>query len=288
VKGMARSILANSPRPSHGQNLPSPLAKATLESMLVIAHRGANREALENSWNAFEVAVDVGSDRIELDVQLTKDGHAVVMHDDDIVRTTGKRARVSEMTRSELASVSLINGEKIPFLDEVVEKFLPRVEINIEIKGHSEELAEVVTGIVKGHPNKDGVIVSCFHAEPLVWIYRNCPEIKRACLWSRDTFSWPFFADLAPQVFLDKCGTNILHPHAGLVNENLMDQATARGWTVYAWMPMAWEEHDREGLWTALKTVGLHGLCTNHPRQLRSWLEEVAIDERQYRPHQGV
>ncbi len=255
--------------------------------MLVIAHRGANREAVENSWNAFELAVDVGARRIELDVQLSKDGHAVIMHDDDLSKTTGRRELISRMTRLELAAVKLVNGEKLPFLDEVVDRLLPRIELNIEIKGHSEQLAEVVAALVKDHPRRDQVIVSCFHAEPLVWIYQNHPEITRACLWSRDTFSWPFFADLAPQVFLDRCGTKILHPHAGLVNENLMDQARARGWTVYAWTPMAWEEHDREGLWTGLKTVGLDGLCTNYPRQLKCWLEEAAIDERQYRPDQG-
>src|ERR1043165_8826998 len=79
-------------------------------------------------------------------------------------------------------------------------------------------------------------------------------------------------ATLAPQVFLEKIGTNILHPHMGLVNENLMDQARARGWTVYAWAPMVGEEEDREGTWAALKTFGLHGLCTNYPRQFKRWL----------------
>lgn len=255
--------------------------------MLVIAHRGANREALENSWQAYDLAIQGGAQRLELDVQLSKDGHAVINHDNELLKTTGLYARVSEMTRPDLAAVKLLNGEPLPFLDQVLTRLLPQVEINIEIKGHSEALAEVVAGLVMTHADRDKVIVSCFHAEPLVWIFRNQPEIKRACLWSRDTFSWPFFADLAPQVFLERCGTKTLHPHAGLVNENLMDQARARGWTVFAWVPMAWEEQDREGLWTGLKTVGLDGLCTNYPRQLKSWLEEAAIDERQYRPDQG-
>ncbi len=57
--------------------------------MLVIAHRGANKEALENSWTAFAKAIDAGATRIELDVQLSRDGHAVIMHDDHMLRTTG-------------------------------------------------------------------------------------------------------------------------------------------------------------------------------------------------------
>jgi glycerophosphoryl diester phosphodiesterase len=245
--------------------------------MLVIAHRGANREATENSWSAFERAIDAKAERIELDVQLSKDGHAVIMHDDELLRMTGFDGRISRLTRPELQKLRLANGEPLPFLDEVVERLLPRIELNIEIKGTSEALAAVVGDLVAHHPRREAVIVSCFMAEPLVWLRRHAPEIRRACLWSIDTFQWPFFATLAPQVFLEKAGTNVLHPHAGLVTENLMDQARSRGWLVYAWSAMAGEEQDREGLWTALKTFGLHGLCTNYPRQLRSWLEDATV-----------
>lgn len=253
--------------------------------MQVIAHRGANKEALENSWQAFERAIEGGAQRIELDVQLSADGHAVVMHDDDCTRTTGKPARISQLTRRELQGLKLTNGDALPFLDEVIKRMLPRVELNIEIKGRSEALARVVAEAVVNNARRDAVIVSCFQAEPLVWIAQHHPEIQRACLWSmQDTWTWPFFAVLAPQVFLDKASTNILHPHVSLVDAHLMDQAAARGWRVYAWVEMIGEEGDREGLWTALKTVGLHGLCTNYPRQLKSWLEDAAIDERSYQP----
>ena len=255
--------------------------------MQVIAHRGANREALENSWSAFELAVDGGALRIELDVQLTADGHAAVMHDDDFSRTAERPGRLSALTRAQVAKIKLRNGEAIPFLDEVVAKLLPRIELNIEIKGRSTELARVVAETVERHGSsarKDAVIVSCFHAEPLVWIKDHYNDLKRACLWSTETFSWPFFAILAPQVFLDRAGTNIFHPWVKLVDANMMDQARARGWVIYAWSGMQDEEKDRDGLWTAMKTVGLDGLCTNYPRQLKTWLEEAAIDERNYLP----
>ncbi len=256
--------------------------------MLVIAHRGANKEALENGWRAFELACEIGATRIELDVQLAGDGTAVVMHDDDMLRTTGRALRISDFGRSELAKLKLKSGEKLPFLDEVVTRLLPRIELNIEIKGHSQELARVVCEAVANHPQRNKVIVSCFHPEPLVWIKDHYPEIERACLWSADSFSWPFFAVLAPQVFLDKAGTDILHPHARLVNENLMDQAAARGWRVYAWAEMVGEDHDRESLWTQLKTLGVHGLCTNYPRELKAWLEAAAVDERRYEPGESA
>lgn len=250
--------------------------------MIIIAHRGANREAQENSWSAFEKAIEGGATRIELDVQLTADGHAAVIHDDDIAAMTGKALTVSALTRNDLRAIHLLNGEPIPFLDEVIERLLARIELNIEIKGANEVLAQVVGKVVNAHQLRDKVIVSSFHAPPLVWLRRHAPDIKRACLWGSDTFSWPYFAPWAPPVFLDMAGTSILHPEAKLVDEHLMDQANARGWTVYAWVPMAGEEKDRDGLWSMLKTLGLHGLCTNYPRQLKSWLLEAATDERHY------
>lgn len=253
--------------------------------MLVIAHRGANKEALENSWSAFELAIACGAARIELDVQLSRDGHAVVLHDDELLRTLGVPGRISTSDRRDLAKLKLRNGEPLPFLDQVIERLLPRIELNIEIKGPSEALAAEVARLVDPDRRRDAVIVSSFCAEPLLWLRRHNPDIQRACLWSADTFQWPLFATLAPQVFLDRIGTKILHPHMGLVTENLMDQARARGWTVFAWAPMVGEERDREGSWAALRTYGVHGLCTNYPRQLRHWLEEAANDEREYRSH---
>ena len=243
--------------------------------MLVIAHRGANKEGLENSWDAFAKAIGAGATRIELDVQLSKDGHAVIMHDDELAKTAGLHQHISQLDRADLEQIKLLNGEPIPFLDQVIERLLPVIELNIEIKGSSEKLAAVVANLVAKHPRRERVIVSCFQAEPLVWLRRHAPEVQRACLWASDSFSWPFFATMAPTVFLEVAGTNILHPHTSLVDANLMDQAEARKWRVYAWAEMIGEDHDREGLWTTLKTFGLHGLCTNYPRELKIWLEEA-------------
>ena len=57
-----------------------------------------------------------------------------------------------------------------------------------------------------------------------------------------------------------------------------MDQARMRGWEVNAWVPMIGEEEDREGLWSVLQTLGIDGLCTNYPRQLKEWLSEAQGD----------
>jgi glycerophosphoryl diester phosphodiesterase len=253
--------------------------------MLVIAHRGANREAAENTFAAFDKAIEGGAVRIELDVQLSRDGHAVVMHDDDLSRMTGYMGRCSQMTRAEIAKLKVRGtAETVPFLDEVVARVLPRAELNIEIKGKNEALADAVATLVGKHALRERVIVSSFDLEPLARLRRVAPELERACLMGGgDTLSWPSLGLLAPPVFMERAGAATLHPHVEMVDENLMDQAGARRWRVYGWATMAGEESDREGLWTYLKTVGLHGLCTNYPRQLRRWLEDASEYDRAYR-----
>ncbi len=251
--------------------------------MLVIAHRGANKEALENSWSAYERAVDIGAQRIELDVHLSADGEVVINHDDSLIHTTGKDLYFSKLTAAEIRKLKLLNGEPIPFLAEVIERLLPNIELNIEIKGKSTDLANAVAKLVRNHPKREKIIISCFYAAPLVWLKDHCPETQRACLWSSDSFEWPFFSTLAPPVFMEKTGSKILHPLSTLVTENLMDQARARGWRVYPWTTMVGEDHDRESQWTILKTLGIDGLCTNYPRELKKWLLEVESYGAKYR-----
>jgi glycerophosphoryl diester phosphodiesterase len=251
--------------------------------MLVIAHRGALNEAQENSWAAFEAAIEAKSDRLEMDIRLTKDKIPVIMHDDNLVRMTGHWAKVSELTMTELRKIKLTNGEPIPTLEEVVERLLPRIEINIETKDGENECPRETGAIVNHSPYKDKVIFSSFHTSHLEYFRDHHRDIRRACLWGCFEFDSRTFANVAPQVFLDRIETNIFHPMASLVSQNMMEQAKLRHWIVYPWDSVQGEENkDAEGLWTALKTYGVDGLCSNYPRQFRAWLEETKLDEQKF------
>lgn len=243
--------------------------------MLVIAHRGANHEAPENSWEAFEKSIEGGAERIELDVHLTADKDVVICHDTDIARVTGEPGDVGHMNRSDLERRRLANGEGLPFLEDVIARLLPRVELNIEIKGTSTELTERVARMVKKSGMIERVICSCFDEEPLAWLAERHPEIQRACLWGGDWPRWPNLGVYAPLVFMQRVGATIFHPYAPWLTANLMDQARARGWKVFPWVAMVGEESDREALWAHLEALGVDGLCTNYPRQLAAWLREA-------------
>lgn len=95
---------------------------------LVVAHRGASVEQPENTIEAFEAAIDLGADAVEFDVRMTADGHAVVMHDPDVSRTTAGDGFVSEMMLEEIRKLG------VPTLRDALECLAGRAAADIEIK----------------------------------------------------------------------------------------------------------------------------------------------------------
>ena len=95
---------------------------------LVVAHRGASLEQPENTIAAFGAAIDAGADAVEFDVRMTADGHAVVMHDPEVSRTTDGTGLVSEMTLEEIRKLG------VPTLEETLECLAGRVAADVEIK----------------------------------------------------------------------------------------------------------------------------------------------------------
>ena len=224
-----------------------------------------------------------GATRIELDVQLSRDGHAVIMHDDRLghtvdLPTPGIRL-ISSMDRTELSRLRLKNGEPLPFLDEIVDGFADRIELNIEIKGRSTKLADVTGKICVDHGRLDAFLISSFELEPLVFLKDHYPSIERACLWGTDNLMGQNFSRFAPPVFMLMTGALVFHPVAEWIDWNLMDQAKARGWKVYGWVPMAGETMGRESLWTFLAALEVDGLCTNYPREMAVWLAGVENEQ---------
>lgn len=101
---------------------------------IFVAHRGASDRALENSPAAFALAASGGADMIEFDVRLSADGVPVVFHDDRTGRTAKENVAVARTAAARLRTVRLKNGEKLPFLADVLEIVRGSVPINIESK----------------------------------------------------------------------------------------------------------------------------------------------------------
>jgi glycerophosphoryl diester phosphodiesterase len=164
---------------------------------LILAHRGASRRAPENTMAAFRLAAHLGADGIELDVQLSKDGEVVVMHDDTLDRTTDGRGRVGDLPLAELRALDAggwygpeFAGERIPTLAEVLHELGPRLVLNVELKtatlfGGGLE-AEVVR-LVEDAGLGERVILSSFDPLALWRVRRLNPHLSTGLLYAPDS-----------------------------------------------------------------------------------------------------
>ena len=149
------------------------------------AHRGLHsRDKLvpENSVEAFRLAAREGYG-IELDVQLSKDGHVVVFHDDTLNRVCGVDARVDEMTYGELCKLRLCGSEYgIPLLSEVLAVVRGRGPIIVELKPgkRNKELCKKTYEILSAYRGE--VCIESFHPMIVTWFRFHAPEFLRGQL----------------------------------------------------------------------------------------------------------
>ena len=108
------------------------------KEIMVVAHRGDWRNAPENSLQAIQFCIDMGVDMVEIDIQMTLDGHLVLMHDKSIDRTTNKKGKVKEMTLAQLKKAKLTDGlgrptpNQIPTLEEAMLVAKGKILVNLD------------------------------------------------------------------------------------------------------------------------------------------------------------
>ena len=127
-------------------------------------HRGGDEEKTENTLEAFQYSSDLGFVFMETDVQSTSDGKVVIFHDSDLKRVAGINKKISELTFQEIKEVDLINGGRIPSLEETLYSF-PNLRFNIDIKVDSA--VDETINIVRKHDALDRVCLAAFSSNRL-------------------------------------------------------------------------------------------------------------------------
>ena len=230
--------------------------------MLNMAHRGASGTFPENTLSAFRAAIDAKADMCELDVQLTRDGALVVIHDDTVDRTTDGAGEVAELTLAELklldAGAKFKNGavkdQRIPTLDEVFEVTAGKCGLNIELKGGGTE--HQVAQIMQARNAFSDSIVSSFDWEYLKKIQQLHFNIRIALL-----------ADDKPVDLMINAlamRAHAINPRWDMVTADLCEAAHERGLKVYTWTV------DADARMRALAECGVDGIMTNYPERLRT------------------
>ncbi|MCZ7649378.1 MAG: glycerophosphodiester phosphodiesterase [Planctomycetota bacterium] len=201
----------------------------------VIAHRGDKVHAPENTLPAFEAALALGADGIELDVRLTRDGVPAIVHDKDLKRVGGVEWVVEETEWSALRDVPVgerfgpgFPGARVPRLEEVLERFAARIPLELELKAGAAAPAVVAALRTLGNSEaRAKVIVTSFEPEWLAEVHRLDPEQRVAWLSRRETTEhW------GP---LERTGAWGWYPHLSELTPERLAEARRRGLAVRAW-----------------------------------------------------
>ena len=163
------------------------------------AHRGAAGLAPENTLAAFRIALELGTDGTEMDLQLTRDGVVVVIHDDTVDRTTDGRGRIGDLTLAEVKRLDAgakfgptFRGERIPTLRELIDLVKAsgrdRFRLNLEIKfaegreGQPADLEERVLAVLAETNFLGRVITQSFYHPSAAKMKRLAPRIPAGLL----------------------------------------------------------------------------------------------------------
>lgn len=155
---------------------------------MILGHRGAPREAPENTIASFQEAVRQGAHGVELDVQRTEDGVPVVIHDDSLERTSSGTGRVNSWRWSDLKGVS-VGGHPLPsFAQAVSWARSAGALLNVEIK--ATDVEEATLEILAAADMLDRTIISSFNSATVRRVAERAPDVRCYLLcehWTEET-----------------------------------------------------------------------------------------------------
>jgi len=237
----------------------------TTAAVMVIAHRGASSYAPENTVAAFDLALAMGVRHLELDVDVTSDGHRVVIHDDTVDRTTNGSGPVTRQTLAALRALDAgawfgaqFTGERIPTLPEVLTRYQGRAHLHIEIKGRSPSLAQWTAEAIHTAGMERQVTITSFQPVRL--------EEMRACA---PAFPAGWLVGEVQEAMIAQAhalGVTQLCPCAETVTPTLVRRLPAEGFVVRAW-GVTTEAHMQQ-----VVQAGADGMTINFPDTLMAYL----------------
>jgi len=231
----------------------------------IIAHRGASGQYPENSRLAFEKAIAAGADIIELDCQLTADGHVVVFHDERLARTTGARGKIHEKTLEQLRKLDVgkwrkpaFRGEKILTLEEALKIFAGNVDLCLEIKTAKAAPAGIeikLLFILSHYDYLERTTISSFDYRSLARVRELAPEATLGLIYGVGIKEDPL-------AVAERLAASSIHVQKQLAHREFLDRAWQAGLDVYVWTVNDLREMEMFAAW------GVQGLFSDFPEKL--------------------
>lgn len=254
---------------------------------LNIAHRGASGVAPENTLVAFDKALKLGADVLELDVHATKDGEIVVIHDQTVDRTTNGTGMVKELTLADLKGLDAAyyftpdegetypyrgQGITIPTLKEIFAEF-PSCRINIEIKQSEPPLELKVLKLIQQAEMVNKTLVVSQYDEVMERFRVSAGDIATGASENelRDFMIYlklkavPFYTPKADAFQVPEC-----YDDQPIVTQAFLRAAHSKNIKVHVWTV------NEENSMRRLLEMGVDGIITDYPGRLSKVLEEVA------------
>ena len=231
-----------------------------------VAHRGATGYAPENTIAAFDLAVDMKADYIEIDVQRSKDGELVVIHDTTVDRTTDGTGKVGDLTFEQLRNFDAgswkgeqFAGEPIPTFEEILDRYHGKIGILIELKapelypGIEEQVSDALRERNLDKPQNEKIIIQSFNFESMKKMNRLLPQVPIGVLTSNR-------ADTTLEALQEfSTYADWFNPSYGVVTEELVNQVHSLGMQIGSWTVRSQEAAD------LLFEMGVDAIISDYP-----------------------
>ena len=239
--------------------------------MIIIGHRGAAGYLPENTLACAQKAIDLKVDMVEIDVQMSKDGVVIVLHDRDLYRTTDGKGEVGEMDFDEIrksnagARYEGFSGfEPVPSLEEVIQLVSGKAELLVEIKdGNSVylDIEKKIIALIERFSAHDWCIVQSFRDDVLFRVHQLDKRIRlhKLLVWKSRWFPVQF--DTRPSVFsfLKYDFVESFNLCYKSLNPGFVNKAHQKGKTVFTWTVNELEDIQK------MKDIGVDGIISNFP-----------------------
>ncbi|MGB8455443.1 MAG: glycerophosphodiester phosphodiesterase family protein [Anaerocolumna sp.] len=245
----------------------SPLDYMNLDMIRVTSHRGFSSEVPENTLPAIEKAIGEQADCVEVDVRMTKDGELVLLHDDNLKRTTGLNRKIWEVTYEEVSHLDAgswkgkaYTGTKIPTLLEVFDMCKGKVNLNLDLKFRSEKegLEEKVAALIKEYDMEWQCVISSASLSVLGNMKRLDPDIRTGYI------TYQIY-----QGYFKNDNIDFFSIKSNLVTKTVSSEVHKAGKEIHVWTVNTKNELQR------MKRLGVDNVITDDP----SYAKEVLYQE---------
>ncbi|MGB6222493.1 glycerophosphodiester phosphodiesterase family protein [Haloferula sp.] len=242
-------------------------AKPINEQVGITAHRGSSITAPENTMAAIMLAVEEGSDYVEIDVQETRDGTVVLVHDKDLLRVFNIKKGIWEVSFDELKDLDSggwfspnFSDQRLATLDQVIKAAKGKAKLNIELKfnGHQKQLAKEVVRIVRENGFENDCILTSLDFAGLQRARDAGPELRTGLIVTSA------IGDVT------KLGGELISVSANSVTRDLIDRARLADLEVHVWTVNSVQQMNK------MIGLGVDQIITDDPKLLGEVITERA------------